>query len=237
MAGHEWVKPLFLLLFLLQKHFYSGVGKWETLTVAGMLFQQLMYVSIITVYLHGQGRWWLIWCSEELGDCSASIWFSLFLKVFFLSPFKTRGITKCVFFKRSAGSVLHLLNLCSIFNISPTSFAFCALFFLNSLFSNKTLTCSPLACSAAFLIVPNMKTKCPVTTRFGSNGRREPWMLEMVTGRTWRRSHGWQPGMTANIILNSQWHFDSDHTDPPMLTVEIQIPLIFPPPVFVQLGL
>lgn len=60
-----------------------------------------------------------------------------------------------------------------------------------------------LLCSVAFLSVPNMKTKFPVTMRFVSDGRRERLILETGTGKTWKRNPGWQPGMTTNTTPNT----------------------------------
>lgn len=44
--------------------------------------------------------------------------------------------------------------------------------------------------NVAFLIAPNMKTRFPVTTQFGSEGRREQYILLKTIGATWKRSHG-----------------------------------------------
>lgn len=60
-------------------------------------------------------------------------------------------------------------------------------------------------CSVASSTEPNMKIRFPVTTRFASRRRREQESLEIVTGKTWKRRTGWQPGMTKITILNSQW--------------------------------
>lgn len=79
------------------------------------------YVWIVTVYLHGQGRWWLIstdWGSTwGLFSCIPLIHSfppfppsllhmqSLGLQVFFLSTFKNRGIWTCFLSLRSAGGL------------------------------------------------------------------------------------------------------------------------------------
>lgn len=48
----------------------------------------------------------------------------------------------------------------------------------------------------------------------------------MVNGKTWKRSPGWQPGMTMTIILNSQWNLTPHRFL--LLTAELLISQILP---------